>query len=431
MTMSFVLTYQFAVLFFSICYMLLFVFILLKPRGSQATTASQRSEWPYIVALLTLLILPWVIYAVLNPDVFRSIDIYVYMPDSQEILRQGIIPSSGIMLENQYYASFPVFTLLISALTSMSGLTVLQGVVIINVAIQILFWLSIWVLLKRNADGNFAFKYVFFGLLVAGYANPYLYGYFNTPLPQTAGLCFLLLLFFLSMQSTKSTSLIYIIFLAVSLVHVTVLPVFLLALIMILALNLVTKKTPASTSKINNSLSHLSLPVIIFSAYLLYTIAIYSVSGYLTKIVAFMSDLTKDALSGQLAVSEGLPRGMLYPINALGPALIIGAVLSFLVMYYISLRRHEKVNNLLAAIAITALLLIFLGTLRGQFTVWGTAFFSISRYFNLPGFALATVVTGYVVTKAFSNQQQKWCFGLLCTAITLSAIGGFLDPLVF
>jgi len=93
--------------------------------------------------------------------------------------------------------------------------------------------------------------------------------------------------------------------------------------------------------------------------------------------------------------------------------------------------KHEKSNKWLGSIAAVALTLIFLGTLRQRFAVSGIAYFSISRYFALPGYALATVVASWVIANAFVRERGKWTSILLFTALVLSALGGLLDPLAF
>ena len=96
-----------------------------------------------------------------------------------------------------------------------------------------------------------------------------------------------------------------------------------------------------------------------------------------------MSALQEEALSGQLAVTDSLPRGILGPLNALGPSLVIGSILGFILLYIRSVYRPEKLPKWLGALSFIALIFIFLGTLRQLFDVWGIAFFSISRYFAL------------------------------------------------
>jgi hypothetical protein len=402
--------------------------MLNKSKHAKNPVVSKIPEFLYILIMIVLLVTPWIIYTVFNPETFRGVDIYGYMPDSQTILQQGQIPLPGTLLENSYYATFPVFTLILSFLTAVSGLTALQGVYVLNVLIQALFWLSLWVLVKKNSGSSL--HLVLFGIVVAAFANPYLYGYFNTPLPQTMGLCLLLLLFIVGIRKDIPHSILYIILILASLVHVTTIPLFLMILLFLFVLNFFTKQRSLGL-KMQSSLNSLALPLILFLSYLFYTIALYSVSNYLTKIVGFMSDLTKDALSGQISLAEGLSRGPVYPLNALGPALIIGATLAYALLYLSLLRKHKETNNWLGAIAIASLLLIFLGTLRGQFDVWGVAFFSISRYFNLPGYALATVVTSFVVANSFKyDRRSKWLL-VPFVLVILSVIGGLLDPLVF
>jgi hypothetical protein len=426
----FIFSYQFFVLVFSAFYVFLFWFLLRKPKPSKAPDNQRKHELLYLFALLALLILPWIVYEVINPQSFRNVDIFTYMPDSQQILQQGQIPPSNLLLECQYYATFPVFTLLLTFLTGISGVTALQGAYIINIVIQVLFWLSIWVLLRKSFLGNTKTRFVFLGIVLAAFANPYLYGYFNTPLPQTLGLCVLLLLFIACIPAQKSYSIIFIALLIIGLIHVSIIPIFLLVLLAMLIFKTLSKQNSSSVNA-NNNINRTLLPSVIFLTYLFYTIAIYPVSDYLQKTLSFMSALAKDALSGQVAVTEGLSRGPLYPLNALGPALIIGATLSYLILYLQAIRNHKEKNDWLGAIAVLALLFMILGAARGQLDVWGIGFFSLSRYFNLPGYALATVVASWVISQSFSYEKRKWVLALLVTAIVFSAIGGLLDPLVF
>ena len=139
------------------------------------------------------------------------------------------------------------------------------------------------------------------------------------------GLCVLLLLFIMSMPNSKSYSVIYVILLVIGLVQVSIIPIFLLVLVAMLLLNAISAKQHSQDIKIKNSLSRMLLPAIIFLTYLFYTIAVYPVTDYLQKYFSFMTNLAKDASSGQIAVTAGLSRGALYPLNALGPALVISA----------------------------------------------------------------------------------------------------------
>jgi hypothetical protein len=425
------LSYQFFVIFFSVCYA---VFFFLKLRNAKASKESSSSKSPEILFLglmLILLVTPWIAYAVFNPQNFRNPDIYTYMSDSQTILRQGNIPAPSLMVENQYYVSFPVFTLLLSFISSITNLTSMQGVYVVNILTQVLFWLAVWLLIRKNCS-NIGFQYIFLGVVAATYANPYLYGYFNTPLPQTLSLSILLLLLIAtSFQNNRSYSIIYLLLLPIGLIHITTIPIFLLTLIILLISNAVQSRKPSSAVNIQSGLRRLILPALVFLVYVVYTIAVYPVVDYLQKIGSFMTDLTKDALSGQVAVTQGLNRGILYPLNAFGPALVIGATLSYLLLYLQATRNHKESNNWLASVAVLSLIFIFLGTLRGQLSVWGTAFFSISRYFNLPGYALATIVASWIIANTFENQERKWALTLMLAALIMSAVGGLLDPLVF
>jgi hypothetical protein len=421
----FAMSYQFLVLLFAFFYAIFFFFKLRNPPASKDPSASQSHEILYISIMLLLVVVPWIVFALFNSS-FRSIDIYGYMSDSQKILQQGNIPQSSLMLENPYYASFPVFTLLVSSLTGISGLTSLQGVYVVNVVIQVLLLLAVWLFIRKNCSGV-RFQYIFLGIVAATYANPYLYGYFDTPLPQTMGLCILLLLLiFTSVQNSKRYSVMYLILLPIGLIEITVIPIFLLALILLFIFDTILAKQSSVSAR-----ARLALPATILMAYLVYTIAIFPVSGYLRKILSFMADLAKDALSGQVPVTQGLSRGALYPLNALGPALVIGATLSYLILYLQAVRNKKESNNWLGTVAVLALLFIVLGTMRGQFAVWGNAFFSISRYFNLPGYALATVVASWVIANSFEHEKRKWVLILLLAVVILSAVGGLLDPLVF
>lgn len=425
----FAVSYQFLVLLFAFCYSAFF-FLILRRKTKPAAPSSRRLEFLYVGAVLVLLVVPWILYAEFSPRGFRNVDILAYMPDSQEILRQGSIPQPAGLLQSQYYASFPAFTLLMSTLSVIAGLTALEVAYAMNVLIQVLFWLAVWVLLTKHFAVELKYRFLLVGVVLAAFANPYLYGYFNTPLPQTMGLCILLLLLIASMQATTSYSTLYIFLITLSLVHVSIIPIFILALSALLFFNAFTKQQTVGSMPKKTVMS-LFLPLVVFLTYLFYTIAILPVADYMGRIVSFLSDLTKDALAGQIAVTEGLPRGELYALNALGPALVIGATVSYLIFYIQAVHQKRHVNNWLGVTAAISLLFILLGSLRGQFTVWGTAFFSISRYFNLPGFMLATIVTCFVIAKVLEQEDRKWLVIPLFIALVLSAIGGLIDPLVF
>jgi hypothetical protein len=423
--------YQFFVLFFALLYCLFFFFKLKNVKEQATFNASKWSQKAHVCILLVVLVLPWIIFAVLNPVDFRNADIKMNMADSQIILQQGRIQSSS-MLENDYYHFFPIFTLLISSISSVTRLTSLQAVHVLNVVIQVLFWLLVWVLLFRNSTGKLKHHFILLGIVTATYANPYLYGYFNTPLPQTMGLCVLLLLLIMSLSiNNKSYALIYVIILTVGLVHVSILPIFLLSLVILfLSTELVKKQAVISLPQ---KLRYMTpLPIVLLFAYVFNTVAAYPVVGYLQKILSYLSDLANDALSGQISTAEGLPRGALYPLNALGPALIIGATAAFLILQFQAVHRQQETNNWLSMLAVLSLILIFLGTLRGQFDVWGQAFGSISRYFNLPGYALTTVVASWTIANSFQRERKKWVLTvLLLVVVILPSIGGLLDPLAF
>jgi len=377
---------------------------------------------------------PWVVYSLQNPFTFRSgDDIYSYLSDSNYILANGTLPQANDLIENNYYASFPVFTMLIFSINSVSGLSLLFTVHLLNILIQVLFWLLLWLTLNKNFTATSKIPYLFIGFIFAVYANPYLYGYFNSPLPQTLGLCALFLLFMVNTKNETPYAVLFMILLAFGLVHVSVIPLFLFVLSTLIFFNIVFAKQSIGIDKAKRFSPYmLMLPATVFLGYSFFTVAGYTITGYAQKIFLYMSDLATEALKGPVSVSEGLSRGVLYPLNALGPALVVGATLSFIAIYLMKLRNGEKTNNWLGAFAFAAIILIGLGALKGLFNVWGGAFGSISRYFNLPGYAFATIITVWVIANSFKiEQKNRVGTVLLIVLLILSAIGGLTDPLAF
>jgi hypothetical protein len=271
------------------------------------------------------------------------------------------------------------------------------------------------------------------GFVAATYANPYFYGYFNTPLPQTLALSVLLLLLFLTKRQTYSV--IHLIVATLALVHVMTIPVLLLILLTISLGNLLSKTSVAKQDGRENDfpigLYSLLLPVLLFVAYLISTIAIIPVVHYTQKILLFLSSLQEEAVRTQVAITEGLPRGILAPLNALGPSIVIGAILYYSIFYLRTMLAHGESNKWLGSIAVVALAFIIIGTLRQRFDTWGIAYYSISRYFALPGYALATVVASWIIANVFAHERGKWTLILLFAGLLSSALGGLLDPLAF
>ena len=363
------LTYPYLVIIFSATYALFFAFQIRNIMPSNSFCTPRQFEMLFLGVTLVLLVLPRIVYAALNPQGFRNPDIFAYMSDSQEVLLRGRIPEADALKQDLYYAPFPAFTLLLSSLTMISGLSTLHSVHVINILIQALFWSSVYLLLNKVCGKVIPPQYVMLGLVAAAYANPYLYGYFNTPLPQTLGLSILLLLLFLRMQRSINHSIIYMIVITIALVHVTVIPVFLLILVALLLSNLLSKtsfvKQANQETNFQGGLYSLLLPGLVFMTYLIYTGAIIPVAHWTEKILLFLLALQEAVLRGQVALTEGLPRGVLTPLNALGPSLVIGATLCYFLIFYLrAMLKHEKSNKWLGSIAMVALMLIFLGTLR-------------------------------------------------------------------
>lgn len=451
----FPLTYQILLILFACLFSVLFYFKLRHPIIEKAKVDGKRFELLLFCITIAILVIPWILYAVFSTEGFRGSDIFSYIPDSQKILVYGHIPPynlsniekiqiygylaepTNVLSQCSYYSSFPIFTLLLSSISAVTGLSIMATANLLNILIQLVFWVSSILLIMELGKGTLNYRYVFLGIIIAAFANPYLYGYFNTPLPQTLGLDILLLLLLILIKKTGvSFSIIYPLLLIVGLVHVTILPLLLIILALYSLSTLIfsrhglitVPKNPIKWKLLPVSL----LPTVIFAIYLVFTIAFSVFSGYFENILGFFSSLSKDALAGQVAVTSGLSRGVLYPLNALGPALIIGANLCCIILFLQAIKQRKEVNNWLVIIAFTSLFFIVLGTARGQFaSAWGDNFFSISRYFNLPGFALGSVVAGYVVSKSFVNTQKNWILVALFGLFTLSAIGGLLDPLVF
>lgn len=424
-------SYPFLVLYFSMLYSIIFLKLLTHNSLGDNRTWYQFKSF-YIGMLLLLLVLPWAVYARSSPQNFRNPDIFAYMFDSEEILRLGHIPS--VLKEDMYYVSFPVFTLLTSLLSLTSNLNSLHSVLLLNMIIQILFWLSIWTFIREISNRLLRLSHIAFGMVTVVYANPYLYGYFNTPLPQTMGLFIMLILYtiYIRLRILSISNLItYLILLIAGLVHITVIPSFLFMVFVLYLLNRITLRQGIQHGGIQHGQYRVLIPIAVFSIYITYTVALYPFSGYLQKVLGFINHVIVAAARGEVAITEGLPRGVLYPLNALGPALVIGATLSYIIMHLRAILKHEETDNELGAVALTSMVFITLGSLRQRFYVWGIAFFSISRYFNLPGYALATVVATWIVANALKHQKQRWLSILLIAVLILSAIGGLLDPLAF
>ncbi len=424
--------YSLLVLIFSICYGIFFFFRLRNVAPFSGPHIIQHFAMRFFLIALVLLILPRITYSALNPENFFSPDIFAYMHDVKETIFQGHIPELNIMKENLYYATFPIFTLLISTLTEVSGLPILYSVHILNVVIQALFWFSVCLVLNKVSN-SILLRYFPLGIIIAAYANPYLYGYFETVLPQTIGLSIILLLFFLQIQAGRSTILTFILLTVVGLVHVTTIPVFIFILVNLMLIQLFSKLfstehvSPDLNSRVKSYALH--MPTLIYAFYVFNTIAIIPVVDYLQKIVMFLLTLQEEALRGEASLTAGLSRGILYPLNALGPALVIGATIGCVMLQIYAIFKRKEFNSKLGSVAITALILIFLGTLRQRFDVWGIAFFSISRYFSLPGYALATVVATWVIANVLFQERKKWRVVSLLAIFVLSALGGLLDPL--
>jgi hypothetical protein len=430
-----ILSYPYLVLTFTLCFAL---FFLLQRRESGFASAarnlpeSEAHELRWFALAVISLVLPRVIYAIQNPTVFASPDILSYAKDSDQFLT-GRIPaiSSELWNEDRYYAGFPIVAMLLTILRSVTGLDSIVAVHVVNTIVQILFWLAAWLVLTKVLNISAPTYSVSMAIVIAGFANPYLYGYFDTLLPQNLGLCLILLLLYTSMKSGIDFGVTFILLSVFSIVHVTTIPVFLTIAVMLRVVNTFqARRLGYSSNRSSLAGRWLIVPVLAFVAYLSGG-AIISVNDYGRYIMRFFQQVGGQALTGNVDILGGLSRGDLVGINSLAPALIVGSTGALVLFYLYSFFKRRDYNTELASIAIVALALMSAAALRQRVDVWSGvgAFGSISRYFGAPGYAIATLVVCWQLANILPRSRGNYETVVFYALLFLTAVGGLLDPL--
>ena len=388
---------------------------------------SRQLKWFALAAVC--LVLPRVIYAMQNPSTFASTDIFSYMKDSNLFLTGRLPISSKLWNEDPYYASFPVVAMLITIVRSVTGLDVLITVHVINTVVQALFWLSVWLVMTKVLNVT-APRFLSLAIVLVGFSNPYLYGYFDTLLPQNVGLAVILLLLYTSLKSGLDFGVTYTLLLVFGLVHVSVIPVFLtIALMLKFTAYLQTKRVGFANPRPTLT-SRLIAPALAFVAYLLLSASASDTLGrYARYVLLFFQQAATQVTMGNASILAGLPRGDFLGIDALAASLIVGSTLAFAVSYLYALLKRRERNTDLAGIAIVALALMSAAAFRQRLDVFGAAFFSISRYFATPGYALGAIVACWQLAIILSRRRVASEMTMLYGLLALSAIGGLLDPL--
>lgn len=398
----------------------------------------------YIVVFL-LIIGPNVLYSLQHYGNFFTPDCTAYIADSNMLSREGHIPQPKFLAEDMYYAAFPIFTLVLNSLAQISGMSSTMSLYVVNVAIEVLFWLCAWCLLAKIENGHGSMYYVSISLFIVAYANPYLYGYFGVAIPQTLGISILLLLLLCALRTmTTKHVFLYILLSVLGTVHIVVIP-FLLVIMLYTCFSRLAWSSGESNAYAETRFPHRILmnstsvvfPAIVFASYVAYTAALNSVVGYSGTIASFFNALLQREITGNLIVSPGVSRGLLAPLNALATSFIIGANLALIAWYlYASLRKPKRAPNYLYfVISLVSVSAITIGSLNQRFEVIGGTN-SISRYFALPGYALATigalvVMNRTVVPLIADRSSNRIARLVLILILILVVVGGVLDPFAF
>jgi len=303
-----------------------------------------------------------------------------------------------------------------------------------------LFWLAILCFLKQTELNRKSETIFPLSMVIVAYANVYLYGYFNAPIPQTLGLSAILLLLYSLGKFSRETNVLLILFSVLGLIHVMVIPVFILIVFLIWFIQVVSYRVNYEKEVNLRTLSNLSrlvFPITIFGIYLVYTVALIPVIGYLERIVWFLSSLFEEFARYMPTINPGIDRGVLAPLNALAPSFIIGSNLAFILWHFPlnQINSKQETNHWLLSISSLSILFIALGSLRHRFAVvtgWG----SIARYFALPGYAFASIGALIVLNRAMiplilDKSFSPKCKLLLVLALIFISLGGLLDPLTF
>jgi hypothetical protein len=399
--------------------------LLLKMKG-YAEHPKALNSTIILAIVLVVVIAPKILFNLGSYGLFADPDCTLYIKDSNLLSLTGHIPPPATnFAEDPYYSAYPAFTLIINAISQVLGVTSTMAMYIVNVIIQLMFWMGTWLLLTKILPQKGAIS---LSIIIAAFGNVYLYGYLGVPLPQTMGLSILLLMLLFALErATLGNTIVFILLSILGLVHVGVIPV----LLAVLALEFgVQHFFRLGANRPLHSSANPFIPFVIYTSYLVFTPALRSFLGYFGDILHFFSVLPQAT-----AVSPGISRSFAF-LNATAPAFIIGTNLALLAWFIIRQRqKHSTICSLGAGVALAAILLIGVGTLKQRFDVM-EGFGSISRYFALPGYALGAIGTLIVLNVAIcpiilDEKQNRAVRAFLVLIIILIAVGGLLDPFAF
>jgi len=408
------------------------VFILLQKSNPHIEYRKALNSRFVALGVLFLIIGPVTFYDLQAYGKFGGPDCLLYIKDSNLITQVGHIPTIEELAEDSYYLQFPIFTLIVNTISQVLGVPSTMAMYVADVLIQLLFWMSIWILFIKIRLGG---ENTIVSMIIAAFASPYLYGYLGMPIPQTLGLSVLIMLLWCVLQKVtigKGKGVIFIMLSLLGLVHVGVIPFFLAALILI---SIVQSVSHIHTDHRFYSLVTISIPLVTFAAFLAFSYALGRVVDYAKVIVGFLFALQSLLLRGNANVSQGTVR-LFVPLNALASAFIIGVILAILAWYLLERRRKcETINSFYVGFALISFLAIGMGSLRERFDLseFGG---SISRYFALPGYALAVIGTLFalnaLILPFILDKSRRLSLRIFLAAlIVLIVVGGLLDPLAF
>lgn len=395
-------------------YAFLILTILHKQSRSSLSTIKNvtRSSISTSVGLLLLLV-PLVFYYASQPDSFPSPDTYGY------IMASYLNVWSDMPIDS-YYKQFPIYVILNKFLGSSTGLEYFRSLIVIHLSSVLLLYLLI-IILMRKLDKNFLQTSPLLSIFVSALliATIYLYSYLNLYIPQTFSLSIFL---YLLISALNKRPLLLILFSIPALVHVSVVPMYIVVMVPGFLLLYLFQKSISSSYEI----SLFILPLFFYSIYQLYYVN-FSFVIYLNYYINLIQNIIfkPEKVGISLVVTQSVSSTLNF-YNAFALAFHVSL---YIVGLYLIIRRIQY-HPLVIIFGIFSGFLLLLGFTK-YYVATDIPSYSVARYVNVYGFLFLTLFNIYTLTRLFNIAHNKIIRYIVVIAMFLAVIGALTDPFTF
>jgi len=418
----------------------LFISLVLMGSSSKVMHRKNRKSELVLAISIIMVTLPGLLYKVQYLNSFADADPDAYLHDMRLIVKVGSIPLEKLDA-NPYYRAYPIFELLLSLINITTSFDPSYSYMLLNTTSIVLVSIYLLKLFPKSigCEGN-GLAVLIGALMFLG--NIYTYGkWWNSFLPAMLGQVPLIMSLTMMFRSRKTDFLVILLLLSLGLVHSLTLLIYFSILLLYVVYSSYEKRGVSKFSSSSNGSAirweRIIMPLVIWLTYLVYSYAMAAIisaaEDLWTHIVITLTEVEQG-----LAIASPTERPFIL-LNAIGPSLIVGITISYLInALYLRLVKHIETNALLDVISLSSIFLIGISSIF-QFLVSSRLYWSGAGFYpSIYGFFLSMMASVAITREKISGidarssrLSTRIALFVLLVFIILAPIGGLSDPFAF